>query len=361
MFETVSDILKEAIAKKATPGAAAAIGCGREILYERSFGRLSYDADAPFVTPETLYDMASVTKVLSTTMLSLQALGEGKIHLQDPISLYFPEAPAEKRDITLLQLLTHTSGISPHFLLWNYPGGREHTAEVILNHPLVYRPGTEVQYSCMGFILLGKILEEVYSAPIDALFQRRIAAPLGLKHTGYCPETSPNIAPTEYDTNEGLLQGKVHDENARFQNGISANAGIFSDLMDMEVFVQMLALGGIAPNGTELIPPACLEKAIRNYTKGMAENRGLGFQLYDSDANFMGDFFPGTSFGHTGYTGPSFAVDPETGFYVILLANRVHPTRNNMLWMHARRMVHNAAAAEFYKAHKGMCGTSAEL
>lgn len=352
MFETVSEILKEAIEQQATPGVAAAIGCGNKILYEKCFGRLTYDEDAPAVTPDTLYDMASVTKILCATTLCLQALGEGRIYLQDPISLYFPEAPADKRDITLFQLLTHTSGIDPHFYLWDYVGGNEHTAQVILNHPLVDRPGTEVRYSCMGFILLGKILEKIYAAPIDELFRQRVAIPLGLNNTGYCPADSLNIAPTEYDADAHLLRGRVHDENARFQNGVSANAGIFSNLTDMQVFVQTLACGGTAPNGFELLPPRCLERAIINYTNGMAENRGLGFKLYGGNANFMGDLFPDTAFGHTGYTGTGFAVDPETGFYIILLANRVHPSRNQIKWLRTRRLVHNAAAAEFYRSKK---------
>lgn len=348
MFETVSDILKEAIEQKVTPGVAAAIGCRNEILYEQCFGRISYDEAAPLVTPKTLYDLASVTKILCTTVLCLQALGEGRIYLQDPISLYFPEAPAEKQDITLFQLLTHTSGIDPHFYLWDYVGGREHTAEVILKHPLVCRPGTEVRYSCMGYILLGKILEKIYAAPLDELFQRRVASPLGLKNTSYCPVISSSIAPTEYDADSCLLSGKVHDENARFQNGVSANAGLFSNLIDMELFMQTLACGGTAPNGWKLVPFQCLKKAIINYTDGMAENRGLGFKLYGANSNFMGDLFPSSSFGHTGYTGVGFTVDPETGFFVLLLANRVHPTRNNKLWLRTRCLVNNAAAASFY-------------
>ena len=348
MFETMLNILKEAIEQKATPGVAVAIGCGNEILYEECLGRLSYDEDAPRVTSETLYDLASVTKILCTTMLCLQAMGEGKIYLQDPISLYFPKAPDEKKNITVFQLLTHTSGIAPHFYLWDYDDVSEHAAEIILKYPLMYKPGTEVRYSCMGFILLGKILEKIYGESIDELFQRRVAVPLGLKNTGYCPKFSPNIAPTEYDTDFRLLQGKVHDENARFQNGISANAGIFSNLTDMNVFIQTLACRGISPNGIELIPSICMKKAILNYTKGMAENRGLGFKLYGGDANFMGDLLPDVAFGHTGYTGTGFAVDPETGFYIILLANRVHPTRNNTSWLRIRRLLHNAAAADFY-------------
>lgn len=349
MFETVSEILREAVEQGATPGAAVAIGCGRELLYEHCVGRLSYDEHSPLVTPETLYDMASVSKTMGATMLSLQALGEGKIYLQDTVGRFFPDAPEDKRDITLLQLLTHTSGIDPHFYLWDYVDSHERIAEIILTHPLVYRPGTEERYSCMGFILLGKILEKLYGAPLDELFRRRVAEPLGLKRTGYCPVLAEDIAPTEYDADSGLLQGRVHDENARFQDGVSANAGIFSSLKDMEVFVQTLACGGVTGDGVELVPPLCLKRAIENYTPGMVENRGWGFKLYGGEGNFMGDLFPRTAFGHTGYTGTNFAVDPETGFYIIMLANRVHPTRSNTLWLRTRRLVHNAAAAEFYR------------
>lgn len=349
MFQIVSDLVNEAIEQKATPGAAVAIGRGHTSLFKQCFGRISYDRDAPPVTSETLYDMASVTKILCATVLCLQALGEGKIHLQDTVGLYYPDAPVEKQNITLLQLLTHTSGIDPHFYLWDYAGSKERTAEVILNHPQLYKPGAEVRYSCMGFILLGKILERVFAAPIDELFQRRVAVPLGLNATGYCPAKSTDIAPTEYTADAQLLQGCVHDENARFQNGVSANAGIFSHLTDMELFVQTLAGGGTAPNGLKLIPPLCLEKAILNYTAGMAENRGLGFKLYGGSANYMGDLLPETAFGHTGYTGASFTVEPKTGFYMVLLANRVHPARSNTLWLRTRRLLHNAAAAEFFQ------------
>ncbi len=348
MFETVSEVLREAVAQGAAPGVAAAIGCGSTILYERCFGTLRYEEGSPAVTPETLYDMASVTKAMGATILSLQALGEGKLYLEDPIRQFFPDASADKCDITIRQLLTHTSGIDPHFYLWDYTRGKTSTAEVILNHPLVCTPGTEVRYSCMGFILLGKLLEKVYQAPLDVLFQQRVAQPLGLRHTGYCPSLSLRIAPTEYDADHHLLQGRVHDENARFQDGVSANAGIFSDLKDMEVFVQMLAGKGTLPGGPQVVSPVCLKKAIQNHTPGMAENRGLGFKLCGGSANFMGDLFPDGAFGHTGYTGTSFTVDPDTGLFLILLANRVHPTRNNTLWLRTRRLVHNAVAADFF-------------
>lgn len=348
MFEAVSEVLREAVAQGAAPGVAAAIGQGNTILYEQCFGTLSYEAGASAVTPETLYDMASVTKTMGATILALQALEEGRLYLEDPICLFFSEAPVDKGDITLHQLLTHTSGMDPHFYLWDYACGKTRTAEVILNHPLVCLPGTEVRYSCMGFILLGKILEQVYQAPLDVLFQQRVAQPMGLRNTGYCPSSDHNIAPTEYDADHRLLQGCVHDENARFLDGVSANAGIFSSLKDMEVFVQMLAGKGAIPGGTQIIAPVCLKKAIQNHTPGMAENRGLGFKLYGGNANFMGDLFPEGAFGHTGYTGTSFTVDPDTGFFLILLSNRVHPTRNNTLWLRTRRLVHNAAGAAFY-------------
>ena len=158
--------------------------------------------------------------------------------------------------------------------------------------------------------------------------------------TGYLP-TGDNIAATEISRRTGkLIQGVVHDENARFQGGVSGNAGVFSNVPDMIRFCEMLALGGKG-----YLAPATLQAAIRNRTPGFDTHRGLGFHLAGVDANFMGDLFPVDSFGHTGFTGTSFAIDPHTGFYVILLTNRVHPTRENLKLMRFRRAFHNALYA----------------
>jgi CubicO group peptidase (beta-lactamase class C family) len=193
----------------------------------------------------------------------------------------------------------------------------------------------------MGYILLGKILEKISGLPLDQLADEYVFRPLGMKNTGYHP--AGTCAPTELDPATGqCLQGIVHDENARFLKGISANAGVFSNIDDMITFVKMLALGG---NG--YLSPATLAAALRNRTPdSKGEFRGLGFNLAGSPKSFLGDLVSPRAYGHTGFTGTSIAIDPATGLWVVLLTNRVCPTRANLKLTRIRHLVHNAAAAE---------------
>ena len=239
--------------------------------------------------------------------------------------------------------MTHTSGIPDHFLLQEECGSPEEVTQAILRHPLVQRPGGMPIYSCMGYILLGKILERIGGEPLDRLAQSWVFDPLDLKHTTYRP--TGDVAPTEWDAEtKALLCGVVHDENARFQHGISANAGIFSDLEDMTRFTQMLACGGKLPDGRAYLSPATMRAALLNRTPGPDhEFRGLGFHLAGSPANFLGDLMSPRAYGHTGFTGTSFAVDPETGLFVVLLTNRVCPTRENPRLIRLRSLIHNVA------------------
>ena len=175
----------------------------------------------------------------------------------------------------------------------------------------------------------------------DVLCKEMTFDKLGMKDTGYCPEMRENIAATEIDRETGVLwQGIVHDENARYLRGISGNAGVFSNLRDCEKFAMMLA-----QMGKGLISRPMMEKAIRNYTKGYDAHRGLGFHLAGVEECYFGDLFPDESFGHTGFTGTSMAVDPHTGIFVVILANRVHPTRENFKMFRVRRALHNLAYA----------------
>ena len=176
--------------------------------------------------------------------------------------------------------------------------------------------------------------------------QKYVFDPLGLNHTTYRP--TGDIAPTELDPATGrLLQGTVHDENARFLGGISANAGLFSDLKDMAAFTKMLARGGIAEDGSAYLSPAMLDAALINRTPGSTgEFRGLGFNLAGSPGIFLGDLMGPRAYGHTGFTGTSIAVDPDTELWVVLLTNRVCPTRNNRQLVRMRSLIHNAAATE---------------
>lgn len=336
-FERVHQLILQGLEQGAYPSAALAIGIGDRVYRKETYGCCS---------ETTLFDMASITKILSPTMVAFRFLEEGLIRLYDTVAVFFPDAPADKKDITILQLMTHTSGIADHFFLSDDTSDPANAAEAILNHPLRQAPGGDPIYSCMGYILLGKILEQVGGAPMDILADKYVFAPLNMIHTGYHP--TGDIAPTETDPATGkLLQGVVHDENARFLKGISANAGVFSNLEDMIVFTRMLACGGKKDDGSCYLSPALLARAITNHTPdSKGEFRGLGFNLARSPYNFLGDLLGERTFGHTGFTGTSIAIDPDTGLWVVLLTNRVCPTRANTKLIRLRSLVHNAAAAE---------------
>lgn len=336
-FEQVHQLIRQGLEQGAYPCAALAVGIGPTVYLKQTYGDCMEN---------TLFDMASVSKILGPTMVAFHFLERGLLRLYDTVGLFFPNAPADKKDITILQLMTHTSGIKDHFLLSDFCNNPEDAVDVILNHPLAQASGGDPIYTCMGYILLGKILEQIGGMPLDKLAQKYVFDPLGMTATGYHP--SGDIAPTEMDPATGkLLQGVVHDENARFLQGISANAGVFSDLNDMITFTKMLAMGGKTENGEAYLSPAMLRTALRNRTPdSKGEYRGLGFNLAGSPWNFLGDLMSPAAYGHTGFTGTSFAVDPATGLWVVLLTNRVCPTRTNVKMIRIRSLMHNAAAAE---------------
>lgn len=336
-FERVNSLVCQGLEQGAYPSAAVAVGIGETVYRKQTYGNCN---------EHTLFDMASVSKIIGPTMVALRFLEDGLLRLYDTVGDFFSDAPADKKDVTILQMMTHTGGFPAHFLISDYTSDPEDAARVILNHPLAQAPGGDPIYSCMGYILLGKILERIGGAPLDALAQKYVFDPLHMDHTTYRP--SGDVAPTEMNSETGkLLQGVVHDENARFLGGISANAGIFSDLNDMIRFARMLALGGKLPGEGWYLSPATLDAALINRTPGSkGEFRGLGFNLAHSPRNFLGDLMGQRAYGHTGFTGTSIAVDPDSGLWVVLLTNRVCPTRENTRLVRMRSLIHNAAAAE---------------
>lgn len=343
-LDIVTRLVAQGLEEGAFPSAAVAVGRGETLLYTHVAGVTKLRGGLP-VTEDTLYDMASVTKLFSTAPVAWHAIERGMLTLDDTLGDFF-DAPEDKHDITIRQLLTHTAGFAPSLHIWQACQDPEQVAEYILSQPLAYAPGTDVRYSCTGFITLGKLLEKVYGERLDALAKRLVFEPLGMRDTGYNPAFSPNIAATEIDPATGApIQGVVHDENARFLGGVSGNAGIFSDVYDMIAFAQMLADGGGG-----YLSPAMLARATRCYTDGFDAHRGLGFHLGGTPCSFMGDLFPPCSFGHTGFTGTSLVVDPTTGFFVVLLTNRVHPTRESAGLFRFRRAFHNALYAAFSRA-----------
>ena len=341
----LDELLRRGLDAGCYPGAVAACGVKGKTLAVSCAGVTALGGEK--VNEQTRYDMASLTKVLSPTMIAFQALESGLITLYDTLGYWFPKAPEDKKEITVFQLMTHTAGFIPSFRLDKTVPSPDKALDAILKSELVCAPGTQPNYSCMGYIVLGKILEKAYGKPLNVLAEEMVFGPLGMKHTGYLPEGG-NIAATEVDPETGKAWcGVVHDENARFLGGVSANAGVFSDINDMLTFCRMLSL-----EGDGFISRPLLKKATVCYTDGFDVHRGLGFHLGGTEYNYMGDLFPACSFGHTGFTGTSAAVDPTTGFYVILLSNRVHPTRESDKLFRFRRSFHNALYACFSKFYQ---------
>ena len=341
--------LESARAAGAFPRASAAWGTAEGII-----GR--YDEPPTAVEPDAagaaVYDLASLTKVVSTTMIALRLLDRGALSLSDTIGRFLA-APEDKTDITLLDLLRHTGGFAAHIRLdrtMPRGGAVEPAAAALLDAPLEYPPGAKVVYSCLGFIVLGAVLEKIGGASLDRLARELVFDPLEMHDTGYKPlewTDRERIAPTEWDAESGAyVHGEVHDENARFLGGVSANAGLFSTAADLGRFAAMLARGGEG-----FLERHTLESATRDRTPGMATGRGLGFQLYrPSSGSVIGDALGEGAYGHTGFTGTSLFVSPRHGAFAILLTNRVHYGRDLSVMPDYRARFHEAVVLELQGA-----------
>lgn len=343
----VEEIFQEGLDRKVYSAGAAAVGKGNDLYLELTGGTVSYDPGAAPVTCDTQFDMASCSKIFGTTMVAYHLIERGYMTLLDQLGDYFPDCPEDKKRITIKHLMTHTSGLPDEILLWKYAGSPDNAVDTILQHPLAYPTGKGCVYSCMGFILLAKIMEQITGKPLNVLADQWTFKPLGMTRTGYHPvdtcQPDPTCAFTEVNTLWGPGQpGIVHDENARFLNGISGNAGVFSTLRDSETFCRMLAAWG---------QPILSERMLRvgsvNYTPGFDDNRGLGLQLGGPAPSFTGDLWGDHCICHTGFTGTSFAVDLDTGLWLVYLTNRVYPTRSNGGLTRLRHQIHNAAMKEF--------------
>lgn len=343
MQKILDALLEEGLREGCYPGAVAACGNRDTVFAISCTGKIS--ENGPLVNADTRYDMASLSKIIGPTMIALRAIEDGDLTLWDKLERFFPDCPEDKKNITIKHLMTHTAGFAPAFWLSEVANRPEDALRAILERPLDTPVGAEVHYSCMGYITLGKVLEHVYGKPLNEIARERVFEPLHMAHTCYCPEDKANIAATEVDKETGIAwQGVVHDENARFLRGVSANAGVFSDIHDMIRLAQMLARGG-----DSFLSGAMVKKAICCHAQSADARRGLGFHLAGTPENFMGDLVPDAAFGHTGFTGTSLVIDPETGFFMILLSNRVHPTRENFNLFRFRRRMHNMLYAAYTK------------
>lgn len=331
-WNVVGSAVDSAVRAGAAPGAVVAISmAGRRYLH--AAGQLGSDMPGA-VGPTTVYDLASLTKVVALTTVTMFAVADGRIRLDEPVQRYLPLfVGAGKEQVTVRNLLTHSSGLPAHRALWREAPGRDSALALVARTPLDTVPGTRMVYSDLGAILLTRIVEQVYGEPIDRLFARLVARPLRLRSTRYLPPRSwrSRVAPTERDPWRGrLVHGEVHDENAAFLGGVSGHAGLFSDAADLLTFGEWL-LGRRKP---ELARPgpaldtAVVQAFTRRQEVVAGSSRALGWDT-PSQGSSAGSRLSPQSFGHTGFTGTSIWIDPTRDLVVVLLSNRVNPTRDN--------------------------------
>jgi CubicO group peptidase (beta-lactamase class C family) len=340
--ERLDSIIETALREGAAPGAAIAVGRYGRIVHIKGYGRLDTASSSAKVDESSIYDLASLTKVVATTTAAMILDEQGTLDLDRTVASYLPgfNSP-DKEAITVRMILTHRGGFEAFAPLYRTTSGREQYLEQINTRPLTSVPGTQVVYSDWDMILMGLVIEQITGQTLDQFVAERVFKPLGMSSTEFNPDSSllPRIAPTEIDSvRGGLVWGKVHDENAWAMGGVSGHAGLFSTARDLAVFATMLLNGG-EYNGVHIVKAATLVRWTAPQNRESSRTLGWDSPSKNSSA---GRFFSPRSFGHTGFTGTSMWIDPERGLYVILLTNRVDPVRENERYVPLRRAVADA-------------------
>jgi CubicO group peptidase (beta-lactamase class C family) len=325
-LRVIDRVVQHGIKAGGFPGAAVVVGRRGASVWHKGFGHLDWAKSSPAVSPsETIYDLASLTKVVGTTTAVMILYDEGLIGLDDPVSKYLPEFSGGLKDsVTIRLLLEHRSGLPPDRPLGRLASSPADARRIVLSASLDYRPGTRYVYSDLGAMTLAFIVEKVSGQPLDGFLHDRVYAPLGMSHTFFRPADSlkDEVAPTEVTPPRGYpLQGEVHDENAYALGGVAGHAGLFSTAQDLAVFAQMMLNGG-EYDGVRIVA----DSTIRLFTTRAAGNRALGWAMADGQWG-SGQFLSNQAYGHVGYTGTSLWIDPTRDMFVILLTNRVHAAR----------------------------------
>lgn len=348
----VSHYLDSVVASGAAPGAVLAVSVdGRRFF--RGTGRLALD-DARRPTRRTVYDVASLTKIVSLTTLAMAAVEAGRFDLDAPVDRYVPTfAGGEKHRVTVRMLLAHAGGLPAWLPLYKTAMSRAELMAAVDSIPLVTRPGAGETYSDLGVIVLTQAIERIYGHRIDSLARSQVFTPLGMRSTRYLPPPSwrARIAPTEQDPWRGrMLRGEVHDENAARMDGVSGHAGVFSTAEDLLTFGEWMLrrMGATGERSTDAArspltgaAPAS-DSVVREFTRPAGiiagSSRALGWDT-PSPGSSAGTRLSPASIGHTGFTGTSLWIDPERRLVIVLLSNRVHPTRDNPRWPPVRARV----------------------
>jgi uncharacterized protein YbbC (DUF1343 family)/CubicO group peptidase (beta-lactamase class C family) len=337
-------VISESIARRELPGVVVLVGRNGRVAWRKAYGHKVIDPVAEPMTPDTIFDVASLTKVVATTTSIMILIERGKLRLTDSLSKYIPELKGEGREqITIEHLLTHRSGYAPDFDLKERWTGYDEAIKRLIKQPLQNPPGLRFVYSDIGYIALGEVVRRISGTTLDNFALQNIFRPLGMRDTGFRPLRGlvRRIAPTEKrrgqltylgDSAENIgaegehwLRGEVHDPTSYRMNGVAGHAGLFSTADDLAVYSQMI-LGGGQYRGVRILSPLSVAEMTRpRLVTETGWSRGLGWDINTSFSANRGDLFPLGSFGHTGFTGTSIWIDPATDMFVIFLSNRVHP------------------------------------
>lgn len=327
--EKAAELLDQGLQARTFSGAAYLVGTLSAVNQQGAVGTTSWEGGMP-VTLDTVWDIASLTKPI-VALEVMRLIERGELSLDDPIRRFLPDYRlSDKADITLEQLLTHTSGIPGQQPLYRTARTREQLLEAVRDLPLRCAPGTGVEYTSQGFMIVGQVVEAVWRQPLDIVLERDLLGPLGMRSTCFRPPPSwePRIAATERCPCRGrLIKGTVHDENAEVLGGIAGHAGLFSTAGDLARLARCM-LGGGHLEGTRVLAQDTVDAMARPRTDHLALRRCLGWQGADDSGCPAGTCVSRDSYGHTGFTGTSLWIDPRRELFVILLTNAVHPQRD---------------------------------
>lgn len=323
---TVDRVVRRGITAGAYPGASVVVGRKGRAVWQKGYGRLGWTSTSRAVVPdESIYDLASLTKVIATTTAAMILYDEGKLDLKAPVQRYLPEFTGPMKDeVTIEHLLTHRSGLPPGKQLWRTARTPAEAKAQVIASTLQQRPGALFVYSDLGPDILGWVIERISGQSLDAFTESRIFTPLGMNDTGWRPSAAlrARIAPTEITPPRGYpVLGEVADESAFALGGVAGHAGLFGTATDLSVFAQMMLDGG-EYDGTRIVK----EETVRLFTREIASHRALGWEVAAGERG-AGEYLSDRAYGHVGYTGTSLWIDPEREMFVILLTNRVHAAR----------------------------------
>lgn len=350
-----SHLVRQYIKEEAFPGCVIYVSKEGRVLFHRPFGNYTYDPGSQSVVLDTMYDLASVTKITTTVPMVMKLWEEKKVSLDMKVIDFFPDfKDGAKPDITLQNLITHMSGLPSWVAFYKERSSVQEVIQAICVTPLKYPTGSRTEYSDLNMILMGEIVHKIYGAPLDVAVHREIHRPLGMNDTMYRPgpELRQRIAPTENDPWRGrLLQGEVHDENAYAMGGVSGHAGLFSTTGNLSLYGQCILNRGIL-NGVRIFNEETIEFFAQRPSSLIPGPYALGWWRNPSGSGDEKTLFSPGTIGHTGYTGTSIWLDRKRQTQIIVLSNRVYPSRRHVKIGEFRRKFENLVISSLFPSER---------